>query len=146
MPRLKWPEARRTKATRSRCLGSILACTLNTNPATLVSSGAIWRGWAFWGCGSGPKSAIPCISSCTPKELIAEPNQMGVMVPSSRACLSSFGSNSLAISISSKNTANKSAGTCCASAGSFNPLILIVVEILLRSARSINSSLSRSMS
>ena len=41
MPRLKWPDAIRTKATLSRCLGSILACTLNTNPATLVSSGAI---------------------------------------------------------------------------------------------------------
>ena len=34
MPRLKWPEAIRTKAMRSRCCGSILACTLNTKPVT----------------------------------------------------------------------------------------------------------------
>mmetsp|Transcript_184 Transcript_184/g.579 ORF Transcript_184/g.579 Transcript_184/m.579 type:complete len:226 (+) Transcript_184:462-1139(+) len=54
MPRLKWPDAMRTKATRSRCLGSIFACTLKTNPETLVSSGKIWRGCAFCTCGSGP--------------------------------------------------------------------------------------------
>ena len=54
MPRRKWPEARRTKATRSRCLGSMLAWTLKTKPATFASSGAIWRGSADWGCGSGP--------------------------------------------------------------------------------------------
>ena len=60
----------------------MLACTLKTKPATAVSSGAIWRGWADWGCGSGPKRAIPSISSRTPKELMAEPNQIGVSVPS----------------------------------------------------------------
>ena len=34
MPRSKWPEQRRTKATRSRCLGSMLAWTLKTKPVT----------------------------------------------------------------------------------------------------------------
>ena len=85
MPRLKWPDDSRIKATRSLCLGSILACTLNTKPETLFSCGRIWRGSAFWICGTGPKFAIPSMSSFTPKELIAEPNQMGVSVPSSSA-------------------------------------------------------------
>ena len=45
----------RTKAMRSRCCGSILACTLQTKPVTCGSSGAIGRSplvpWA--GCGRG---------------------------------------------------------------------------------------------
>src|SRR5260370_21334839 len=51
MPRRKRPEEIRTKAMRSRCCGSILACTLNTKPATRGSSGEIGRGSA--GCGRG---------------------------------------------------------------------------------------------
>ena len=54
MPRSKCPEARRTNATRSRCLGSMLACTLKTKPETLVSSGAMARGVADCTCGCGP--------------------------------------------------------------------------------------------
>ena len=43
MPRWKRPEHRRTNATRSRCLGSMLAWTLNTKPVTLSSPGSTVR-------------------------------------------------------------------------------------------------------
>ena len=51
MPRWKRPEHRRTNATRSRCLGSMLAWTLNTKPVTLSSPGSTVR--ASLGCGRG---------------------------------------------------------------------------------------------
>ena len=82
MPRSKCPEARRTKATRSRCLGSMLAWTLKTKPVT----GGLLRGRSARGsarCGpaaAGRSAPMPSISSCTPKELIAEPNQIGRQV------------------------------------------------------------------
>ncbi len=42
IPRVNRPEASLTKAMRSRWLGSMLACTLNTKPVTSGSPGAIW--------------------------------------------------------------------------------------------------------
>ena len=43
MPRLKWPEQRRTNAMRSRCFGSMFAWILKTKPVTLSSVGATSR-------------------------------------------------------------------------------------------------------
>jgi hypothetical protein len=59
MPRWKRPDEIRTKAMRSRCCGSILACTLNTKPATGGSSGEIGRGSAGCGRGAGANSPTP---------------------------------------------------------------------------------------
>ena len=52
MPRLNVPEHSRMKAMRSRCCGSIFACTLNTKPVTSSPSGETGAGSA--GCGRGP--------------------------------------------------------------------------------------------
>ena len=142
MPRLKCPDANRTKATRSRCFGSILACTLKTKPETLDSSGATWRGSADWICGSGPYFPMPSINSLTPKELIADPNQMGVMCPSRTAWGSRVGSSSRAISTSSRNFSKRWSGTCSFSLGSSNPLISTLSATRFLSARSINSNRS----
>ena len=54
MPRSKWPEQSRTKATRSRCLGSMLAWTLKTKPVTAGSQAPTARGSAAWISGGGP--------------------------------------------------------------------------------------------
>ena len=89
MPRSKWPEQSRTKATRSRCFGSMFAWTLKTKPVTAGSQAPTARGSAGCVSGGGPKAPMPAISSCTPKELIAEPNQIGERLPSSIA----WGSN-----------------------------------------------------
>ena len=51
MPRLKTPEHSRMKAIRSRCCGSILACTLKMKPETSFSSGGIMP--LSLGCGRG---------------------------------------------------------------------------------------------
>ena len=146
IPRSKCPEARRTNATRSRCLGSMLACTLKTKPVTSLSSGEICRSAAVCGCGWGPYSPMPVISSLTPKLLMAEPNQIGVMCPSRNDLRSKAGSNSRAISTSSRSFANCSAGMCSASFGSSRPEILTDPATRLRSARSISSSRSCSRS
>jgi hypothetical protein len=58
MARWKRPEATRTKAMRSRCCGSILACTLNTKP-TRGSSGEIGQGSAGCGRDAGANSPTP---------------------------------------------------------------------------------------
>ena len=73
MPRLKWPEHRRTKAIRSRCLGSIFAWILNTNPLTFSSSGATARVAVGWVSGVGADFANPFSNSRTPKLLTALP-------------------------------------------------------------------------
>ena len=57
MPRSKWPEHTRMKATRSRWFGSMLACTLKTKPATLSSDGETVRCSA--GCGRGDGACLP---------------------------------------------------------------------------------------
>jgi hypothetical protein len=67
MPRLNLPEHSRMKAMRSRCCGSILACTLKMKPVTSGRSGEIGAGSAGCGRGGGAKSAIASISSVTPK-------------------------------------------------------------------------------
>jgi hypothetical protein len=69
MPRWKRPEAMPTKAMRSRCFGSILACTLNTKPTTSSFSGGIGRGSAGCRRGARASSATLRSSSRTPKLL-----------------------------------------------------------------------------
>ena len=54
MPRWKCPEQSRTKATRSRCFGSMLAWTLKTKPVTAGSQAPIARGSAGCTSGGGP--------------------------------------------------------------------------------------------
>ena len=142
IPRLKCPDARRTKATRSRCFGSILACTLNTNPDTSFSKGFIDLGTADCICGDGPKLAIPFINSCTPKLFIADPNQMGVRCPSNNDFGLRGGSSSFAISTSSINFFFSSVGMCLSISGSLSPLILILSPTRFLSTLSINSSRS----
>ena len=65
MPRLNLPEQMRKNATRSRWFGSMLACTLNTKPATFGSDGRISRGSAGCGRGSGAQRPIADSSSGT---------------------------------------------------------------------------------
>ena len=79
MPRSKRPEHTRRKAMRSRCDGSMLACTLNTNPENGASSG---RGVAV-DVGRGRRAAAPGRprrrAACrTPKLVSAEPKNTGV--------------------------------------------------------------------
>jgi hypothetical protein len=51
MPRLNVPETMRMNAMRSRCCGSMLACTLNTKPVTSARLGSIVP-WSL-ACGRG---------------------------------------------------------------------------------------------
>src|SRR3546814_2496288 len=53
MPRRKWPEARRMKAMRSRCFGSMLAWILKTKPLTSAPSGGTASVSVGWGRGGG---------------------------------------------------------------------------------------------
>jgi hypothetical protein len=53
MPRSNLPEQTRTKAMRSRCLGSMLAWILKTKPENFGSPGCTWRVSVARGCGGG---------------------------------------------------------------------------------------------
>ena len=82
MPRSKRPEQRRTKAMRSRCLGSMFAWILNTKPETFSSCGSTVRVSVGAGRGGGASSTSPWSSSRTPKLLTALPKKTGVRCPS----------------------------------------------------------------
>ena len=73
MLRLNSPDASRRNATRSRWLGSILACTLKTKPVTSLSPGSAARPTAAWARGLGAFVASEFNSSATPKFFSAEP-------------------------------------------------------------------------
>ena len=73
MPRLKVPEHNRMNAMRSRCCGSILACTLKMKPVTSFSDGSISPFELGCGRGAGAYLAIAVISSITPNSFSAEP-------------------------------------------------------------------------
>ncbi len=121
MPRWKCPEHIRTKAMRSRCCGSILACTLKTKPETAFSSGSIGRGSAGCGRGGGARSATPRSNSRTPKLLRALPKNTGVRCPSRYAVRSKGGQRPCAISTCSRRVAIAAAGRRCAMTGSSSP-------------------------
>ena len=79
MPRVKWPETRRTKATRSRCLGPMVGLHLEDEARDLAFlPGATCRGSAGCTCGCGPVfgDAVHQLLHAE-RELIAEPNQIG---------------------------------------------------------------------
>jgi hypothetical protein len=59
----------------------MFACTLKTKPVDRGSSGEISVRRPLRLGGSGPYSPMPSINSFTPKELIADPNQIGVIDP-----------------------------------------------------------------
>ena len=81
MPLSKRPEQMRMKATRSRCAGSMLACTLNTKPVRAASSAATVRPTVSRSPGGGACSTKASSRGVTPKLLIAEPKNTGVCLP-----------------------------------------------------------------
>ncbi len=85
------PEQMRRKATRSRWLGSMLACTLNTKPVSFSSPGSTARASAARGPGGGAMAASPSSRCSTPKSRSAEPKKTGVSVPWRKAARSNGG-------------------------------------------------------
>ncbi|OPZ88287.1 MAG: hypothetical protein BWY76_00001 [bacterium ADurb.Bin429] len=81
MPPVKVPEQMRMKATRSRCMGSMLAWILNTKPLRGFSSALTMRVVVAWDLGAGACSTKKSSSSWTPKLLTAEPKKTGVSLP-----------------------------------------------------------------
>ena len=73
MPRRKRPEQTRTKATRSRWAGSMLAWTLKTIPLKSESIGRGSASASSRGDGAGAVSAAASSSSRTPKLVRADP-------------------------------------------------------------------------
>ena len=59
----------------------MLACILKTNPLNLSSSGCTVRVSVSRGCGAGACSEKASNSGSTPKLLIAEPKNTGVISP-----------------------------------------------------------------
>ena len=88
IPRSKTPEHTRAKATRSRWLVSIPACTLNTNALNGAATSRTCRGrpsapsspWRKAAAG-GASSTSVSRSIATPKFEIAEANSTGVVKP-----------------------------------------------------------------
>ena len=89
MPRSKRPEQTRTKAIRSRCDGSMLACTLKTKPGERGVEGARHAVDVDAGLGEGTRSTTASSSSRTPKLVSAEPKKTGVASPARKALGSS---------------------------------------------------------
>ncbi len=89
MPRSNRPEQTRRKAMRSRWDGSMLACTLNTNPENGESSGRGTPSTSGRGAGAGNRSTTASSSLRTPKLVSAEPNSTGVASAARKALTSS---------------------------------------------------------
>ena len=77
MPRSNRPEHTRTNATRSRCAGSMLACTLNTSPENGASTARSSPSTSARGLGAGARSHMASSSRRTPKFGSAAPNSTG---------------------------------------------------------------------
>ena len=73
MPFSYFPEQILTKATRSRCWGSMFAWILNAKPVKAGSVGSMSRRRVCRGCGGGAYLTKSSSSSATPKLFIAEP-------------------------------------------------------------------------
>ena len=99
MPGVYLPLATRTKAMRSRWLASMLACTLKTTPAKVLSSGWITcsctcrltSAWLVRGRGGGATSTSASSTSITPKLLTPEPKNTGVCLAARKASWSHAG-------------------------------------------------------
>ena len=81
MPASKRPEHTRMNATRSRCIGSMFAWILNTNPLIAASLGSTIRVVVPRLLGAGACSTKKSSSSCTPKLFTAEPKKTGACLP-----------------------------------------------------------------
>lgn len=92
-----------TNARRSRCLGSMLACILNTNPVNFSSSGSTWRTSDVLGRGDGAISTNVSRSSDTPKLFSAEPKNTGCCSPARYFSSENSGYMPVASSRSSRN-------------------------------------------
>mmetsp|Transcript_35381 Transcript_35381/g.64364 ORF Transcript_35381/g.64364 Transcript_35381/m.64364 type:complete len:201 (+) Transcript_35381:630-1232(+) len=106
IPFSNFPLHTRTYARRSRCLGSRLACSLNTKP---VNSG--------WVGASGPAAVVraggawPSVrnrrrNTSTPKLVMADPKNIGLCSPASTRAMSSGSNNPSSISTSSMSWSN----------------------------------------
>mmetsp|Transcript_2719 Transcript_2719/g.10402 ORF Transcript_2719/g.10402 Transcript_2719/m.10402 type:complete len:338 (-) Transcript_2719:513-1526(-) len=108
MPRSNLPETTRTNATLSRCLGSMFACSLNTNPQKFSSVGCntepsrviLFRGFVLY-----PRNVSK--NSFTPKLFPPLPKKTGVSCPSCTFCRSNSAPNSSNSSMSSTNCSYK---------------------------------------
>ena len=108
MPRWKWPEQIRKKATRSRCAGSIFAWILKTTAEHFFSSGLTSR-WTEWRePGAGARSTSVFKISRTPKLLMAEPKNTGDWRPAKNSFRSKAGMAFLTKSTSAKASSNAS--------------------------------------
>ena len=76
------PEQIRTKATRSRCLRSMFAWILNTNPEIPRATGCTTPPPSVWrGCGGGASVSSASRTASTPKLSSALPKSTGVCRP-----------------------------------------------------------------
>ena len=113
------PLQTRTKATRSRWRGSMLACNLKTKPLKPGRRGSIapwldWRATGFW---ANSKKASK--KGRTPKLVIAEPKKTGLSSPPCTSSRSKSAPAPSSSSSSSRARASRSGSTSSARSGSF---------------------------
>mmetsp|Transcript_42 Transcript_42/g.120 ORF Transcript_42/g.120 Transcript_42/m.120 type:complete len:325 (-) Transcript_42:568-1542(-) len=140
----KRPEQTRTKAMRSRCRGSMLACSLKTKPVKSPSLGATSPRLLTRAPGGWESSRKRSRNCWTPKLLYPDPNHTGVC-RCARTSAMSRGSTMLSrISSSSRNWARRSAEMRPSSWGSMMSSILVWVALLAPPAERSNSITVRS--
>ena len=88
MPRVNRPEQTRTKATRSRWLGSMFAWILKTKPEKWSLSASIVPVVLCRGRGAGARSTNRSRNGSRPKLVIALPKKTGESLPARNASLS----------------------------------------------------------
>mmetsp|Transcript_9828 Transcript_9828/g.19192 ORF Transcript_9828/g.19192 Transcript_9828/m.19192 type:complete len:270 (-) Transcript_9828:539-1348(-) len=141
------PEQTRTKAMRSRCFGSMLACSLKTNPLNSGDSGSISPSVLGRPLGVWLISMNLSRKFCTPKLLKPEPNQTGVCFCARTFSRSNGSTISSRISTSSLSCTKRSSGTSSSSLSSitssmlsssafFAPAAAFVYSTTLRASRS----------
>ena len=75
------PEQTRINASRSRCLGSIFACILKTNPEKSCDCGIKVPSVVFFSAGAGAIAMKSSRKLLTPKSFTALPKKTGVSSP-----------------------------------------------------------------
>ena len=90
MARSKCPEHTRANAKRSLWLGSMLACTLNTNAEKSLSNARSAPESSTRGAGAGARSTAASNNIRTPKLVSAEPTNTGVVMPARKLSDSTF--------------------------------------------------------
>ena len=106
MPRSNRPEHTRTNAIRSRCAGSMLACTLNTRPENGASTGRGSPLTSSRADGGGANEVTASSRRRTPKFGSAAPNSTGLVTPARNVSMSTAG----------PYTSSSSASSSCAAA------------------------------